>query len=593
VKRMPGGLLLLFMVGLLGLIFLAPWFAVPVSQEQTYSQFVRAVSDGQVKSAAISGRTINAEYTDGQNYRVTMPGDGSQLQKLMLDHGVRVEFTGASGESGGVGLISWLMPLIFLGGLIWFMSTQGSGGGAGQVFSFGESRAQVFTPGEKRVTMRDVAGMPEVKEELQEVVDFLRHPDRYLELGARIPKGVLLWGPPGTGKTLLARAVAGEAGVPFYSISGSDFVEIFAGVGASRVRDLFARARRHSPCIIFVDEIDAVGRQRGAGLGGGSDEREQTLNQLLVEMDGFSTAEGIIVIAATNRLDILDQAILRPGRFDRQISVDLPDRQGRREILAVHAIGKPLADDADLDHVAGMTVGFTGADLANLLNEGALLSARQCKRAIGLEELRQAFERIIAGGPARRPGMAHDERLRVAFHEAGHATVSRYLPGSDKIEKVTIVPRGRALGYVMYNRGEDKHFHGREELAERIASLLGGRAAEEIVLGEVSTGAADDLERATAIARRMVTELGMYPEIGPVSLSGGPGVSLLLGPAGEKPISDRTALAVDEAVRTLVLDAYTRAKELLRANREQLDRIAYALMEYESLEGEQLRELLA
>lgn len=410
-KRVPGALLLLFMVGLLGLVFLAPWFLTSPSPEATYSDFSRAVAEGRVKSASIAGRTLTAETNDGRRFRVNLPGNASEIQALMLSRGVSVEFTGTGSESGVSGLFTWLMPVAVIGGLLWLMSGSNTGG-AGQLFSFGDSPARAYAPGAKRVTMRDVAGMPEVKEELSEVVDFLRNPERYLALGARIPKGVLLWGPPGTGKTLLAKAVAGEAGVPFYCISGSEFVEIFAGVGAARVRDLFAKARRHAPCIIFVDEIDAVGRQRGASMGGGSDEREQTLNQLLVEMDGFSTAEGVIVMAATNRLDILDQAILRPGRFDRQIGVDPPDRRGRREILAVHVIGKPLDDGVELDQVAGMTVGFTGADLANLVNEAALLSARRRRPAIGVAE-----PRCLRTDHCRRPVAAQgDDRPGAPAH---------------------------------------------------------------------------------------------------------------------------------------------------------------------------------
>jgi cell division protease FtsH len=591
VKRVPGGLLLLLMVGLLGLVFLAPWFLTPPSPEQSYSQFYQAVAEGRVKSASIAGRTVTAEDSDGSRFRVTLPGNASELQALMLAQGVRVEFSGTGRESGMSGLFGWLIPIAVIGGLLWLMGGH-STSGAGQLFSFGESPARAYAPGSKRVTMRDVAGMPEVKEELSEVVDFLRNPERYLALGARIPKGVLLWGPPGTGKTLLAKAVAGEAGVPFYAISGSEFVEMFAGVGAARVRDLFAKARRHAPCIIFVDEIDAVGRQRGASLGGGSDEREQTLNQLLVEMDGFSTAEGVIVIAATNRLDILDQAILRPGRFDRQIGVDPPDRQGRGDILAVHMIGKPLEESVDLDQIAGMTVGFTGADLANLANEAALLSARRRRRAIGLAELRGAYERVVAGGPSLRRVMGAPERLRVAFHEAGHAVVSHHLTHGDRIAKVSILPRGRAMGYVLYDPGEEQNFHSRSQLAERLVALLGGRAAEDVLLGEVSSGAADDLERATTLARRMVTVLGMWPQIGPVSVSEGEGTAAMVGPDSGTLISQRMATAVDEGVRTLMLGAYERAVGLVQEHRVQLERLAQALLEHESLEGEAVLQML-
>jgi cell division protease FtsH len=588
----PKRITVLFIVGMLGLLFLAPLVAADPLPEKGYSQFVADVTKGHVEGAIISDGSLTADYGGNGRYRVTLPGGGAGALDLLTAHGVTVEFA-AQSEAGWLPLLlSVALPIAVVGGIIWLMNgQQNSSGGAGQVFSFGQSRARLYAPGEKPVTMRDVAGIPEAKEELWEVVDFLRSPDRYRELGARIPKGVMLYGPPGTGKTLLARAVAGEAGVPFFSISGSDFVEIFAGVGASRVRDLFVKARKYAPCIIFVDEIDAVGRQRGVSMSGGSDEREQTLNQLLVEMDGFDTAEHIIVMAATNRLDILDGALLRPGRFDRQISVDPPDRLGRKEILQVHALGKPLAADVDLDRIAAMTTGFTGADLANLLNEAALLSARRRHPAIGMGEIRQAYERVVTGGPAQRKTLAPDEKVRIAYHEAGHAVVSRQLTYVDPIEKVTIVPRGRALGYVMYQPQEDKNLHTRTEITDRIVSLLGGRAAEEALLGEVSTGAADDLERATALARRMVTDLGMSPELGPVKLKLDP--APVFGSMGAPPVSDRTAVVIDEVVRQLVTEAYAKALALVREKRLELDRVANALLEKESLDGHEVESLLA
>ena len=589
-QKLPKGLPVIILLGLLGLLFLAPWIAPAPMPARSYSEFVQDLRDGAVTRVVMNGSVLTADYTSGESMQVQLPAGDRTMTDLLMNESVSVEFAQQSGRSVWGLLLSILVPVAMIGGAIWFMSSQGSGG-TGQVFQFGQSRARLHTAGDRTVTMRDVAGLPEAKEELWEVVDFLRSPERYQELGARIPKGVLLYGPPGTGKTLLARAVAGEAGVPFYSISGSDFVEMFAGVGASRVRDLFSKARSHAPCIIFVDEIDAVGRHRGVSLSSGNDEREQTLNQLLVEMDGFATAEGLIVMAATNRLDILDPAILRPGRFDRQIGVDPPDKQGRKEILAVHAAGKPLEADVDLEQIAAMTTGFTGAELANLLNEAALLAARRRRPDISTEELRMAYERIVAGGPALRRQMAPKEKLRVAFHEAGHAVVSRLLTHSDPIEKVTIVPRGKALGYVMYRPKEDKNLHTRAEIMDRIVGLFGGRAAEEVLLDEVSSGAADDLERATTLARRMVTELGMHPEIGPVNMK--MEQEAYYGMVGTKAVSNRTATVIDEAVRQVLLEAYDRAADLVRSNRESLEKVARALMEHESLDRKQLDDILA
>jgi cell division protease FtsH len=565
---------LLFILALLGIVVLIPLLPAPKTAEYPYSQFLQQVDSGRISRAVITGAMLSADGPDDAHYLVRLPRSTRDLEARLLANGVEVTYAKATDQGDGGNLLVWLLPLILVGGVIWFMS---GGGQAGQVFSFGESRAQSYIPSVKRVTMRDVAGMPEVKEELQEVIDFLKSPDRYREMGARIPKGVLLWGPPGTGKTLLARAVAGEAGVSFMSISGSDFVELFAGVGASRVRDLFGKARKSAPCILFIDEIDAVGRRRGVSVTSGNEEREQTLNQLLVEMDGFDTGDGIIMIAATNRSDILDPALLRPGRFDRQIAVDLPDRQGRREILGVHAQEKPMAADVDLDRIASMTIGFAGADLANLLNEAALLAARWRRPAITMDELGAAYERIQAGGPARPRAMAADERWRVAVHEAGHAVVSRHLDHADPIAKVTIIPRGKALGYVLYQPREDKALYTRSELIDRIAALLGGRAAEEALLDEMGSGAADDLERATDLARKMVTGLGMSRELGPVAVD----------PDG----SDQTARVVDEAVRSLVMEAYGRARMQVASHRESLNRVARALIARESLDGAEVERL--
>ncbi|MFZ5813813.1 MAG: ATP-dependent zinc metalloprotease FtsH [Bacillota bacterium] len=563
------------LAGLIWLLLAAP--AMAESRPVAYSEFLSHVQQGRVAAVAISGQSLRATYQDGSVGLVTLPPGSRNLPALLIQYGAKVEFLPAPAAGAGSLLLRLLPPALIIGVILW-LSRQGAGRGSG-LLSVEQSPARLYRPGSDRVTMRDVAGMDEVKEELQEVVDFLRDASRYRALGARIPKGILLSGPPGTGKTLLARAVAGEAGVPFLSISGSDFVEMYAGVGAARVRSLFEKARQNAPCIVFVDEIDAVARQRGAGLGGGAEERDQTINQLLVEMDGFTPTEGIIVMAATNRIDILDGAVLRPGRFDRQILVDPPDRQGRREILSVHARNKPLGPDVSLDRVASLTTGFTGADLANLLNEAALLAARQQKRQIGMAELTQAFERVVTGGPARHRLMSEEGRRRIAYHEAGHALVGRWLEGPDHVVKMTITPRGRALGYVMYQPGEDRHLHTRQEMLNRLAGLLAGRAAEEIALGEGSTGAADDLERATAMARAMVTQWGMHPAVGPVRT--------------QEASAEQTQRQVDAAVRALVSEAHRRAHELLGGNREALERVAAALMERESMEGAELEELLS
>lgn len=555
---------------------------------KAYTDFLGEVRAGQVERVKITGDLVLATYRNGERVEVRPLSVRYLLDELHRAN-VPVEYVRLPGRPWWGGLITSLLPAGILMAYLWTMTRQGPGGG--QIFQFSRSRARLVGKDDHPVTMKDVAGLPEAKEELVEIIDFLKHPERYLELGARIPKGVLLEGPPGTGKTLLARAVAGEAGVPFYSISGSDFVELFAGVGAARVRDLFERARRAAPCIVFVDEIDAVGRHRGLGLGGANDEREQTLNQLLVEMDGFGPAEGIIVMAATNRVDVLDPALLRPGRFDRTIHVDPPDRAGREAILQVHAAGKKLEPDLDLAEIAALTVGFTGADLANLLNEAALVAARRRKAAIGRPEVEHAFERIITGGPERRRLMPRAEQERVAFHEAGHALVARKLPSSDPIQKVTIIPRGRAGGYVLFRPDDDRSLQSHSQLLDHLTGILAGRAAEEVVLGNVSNGAANDLERATDLARRMVTRWGMAPEVGPLQIADGPGVSLF-GVGVERGFSERTAAAVDRAVRRLVQEGYQRAVDLLRRHRDALERVARALLERETLSGAELDQLI-
>lgn len=460
--------------------------------------------------------------------------------------------------------------------------------------SFGRSRAKLHTDDKRRVTFKDVAGVEEAKEELEEVVEFLKHPKKFIEIGARIPKGVLLVGPPGTGKTLLARAVAGEAGVPFFSISGSDFVEMFVGVGASRVRDLFEQAKKNAPCIIFIDEIDAVGRQRGAGLGGGHDEREQTLNQLLVEMDGFGMNEGVIILAATNRPDILDPALLRPGRFDRSVVVDRPDVLGREEILKVHARNKPLHEDTDLKVLARRTPGFTGADLENLMNEAALLSARRNKKRIEMLELEEAITRVIAGPEKKSRVMTDRERKLVAYHEAGHAVVAQMLPHIDPVHEVSIIPRGRAGGYTMILPKEDRFFMGKNELMDQVTHLLGGRASEELVLQEISTGASNDLQRATEIARRMVMEYGMSEHIGPMTL-GHKQEEVFLGRdlARGRDYSEEVAASVDKEIRVIIETCYDKAKALLTENANKLHKVAQALLEREKLDDKEFLEVFA
>jgi cell division protease FtsH len=489
-------------------------------------------------------------------------------------------------------ILSPLLLMVFIIGAWYFFMQQGQGGG--RVMSFGKSRAKLHTDDKRRVTFEDVAGVDEAKEELEEIVEFLKYPKKFIEIGARIPKGVLLVGPPGTGKTLLARAVAGEAGVPFFSISGSDFVEMFVGVGAARVRDLFEQAKKNSPCIVFIDEIDAVGRQRGAGLGGGHDEREQTLNQLLVEMDGFGINEGIIILAATNRPDILDPALLRPGRFDRQVVVDIPDVKGREDILKVHARNKPIAEGVELSVLARRTPGFTGADLENLINEAALLSARRNKKKIGMTELEEAITRVIAGPEKKSRVMTERERRLVAYHEAGHAVVAHLLPSVDPVHEVSIIPRGRAGGYTMILPKEDRFFMGKSELMDQVTHLLGGRVSEELVLNEISTGAKNDLERATQIARRMVMEFGMSERIGPMTL-GHKHEEVFLGRdlARGRNYSEEVAASIDKEVKNIIETCYNKAKTLLSENINKLHKVAQALLEREKLDGEEFLEVFA
>lgn len=484
-----------------------------------------------------------------------------------------------------------MVILIIAFWFVFLQQSQGGNGGRG-VMSFGKSKARMVTNDKKKVTFEDVAGADEEKEELEEIVDFLKNPRRYIELGARIPKGVLLVGPPGTGKTLLAKAVAGEAGVPFFSISGSDFVEMFVGVGASRVRDLFEQAKKNSPSIVFIDEIDAVGRQRGAGLGGGHDEREQTLNQLLVEMDGFGVNEGVIIIAATNRPDILDPALLRPGRFDRQVVVGVPDIKGREAILKVHSKGKPLEEEVDLSILAKRTPGFTGADLENLMNEAALLSVRKDKKAIGMDELEESITRVLAGPEKKSRVMTEKERKLTAFHEAGHAVVMKLLPNANPVHQVSIIPRGRAGGYTLSLPEEDKNYASKSEISTEIVGLLGGRAAEKLVLNDISTGATNDIERATNLARKMVTEYGMSERLGPMTF-GSPHDEVFLGRdfTRSRNYSEEVAAQIDKEIRNIIEEAYSKAETLLQQNIGKLHKVAEALLEREKLEANEFEEV--
>ncbi|MBM7650285.1 cell division protease FtsH [Bacillus ectoiniformans] len=504
----------------------------------------------------------------------------------------KVEILPAKETSGWVSFFTTIIPFLIIFILFFFLLNQAQGGGS-RVMNFGKSKARLYNDEKKKVRFKDVAGADEEKQELVEVVEFLKDPRKFAELGARIPKGVLLVGPPGTGKTLLARAAAGEAGVPFFSISGSDFVEMFVGVGASRVRDLFENAKKNAPCIIFIDEIDAVGRQRGAGLGGGHDEREQTLNQLLVEMDGFSANEGIIIVAATNRADILDPALLRPGRFDRQITVDRPDVTGREAVLRVHARNKPLDDTVDLKAIAQRTPGFSGADLENLLNEAALVAARANKKKIDMRDLDEASDRVIAGPAKKSRVISQKERKIVAFHEAGHTVIGLVLDEAEMVHKVTIVPRGQAGGYAVMLPKEDRYFMTKPELLDKITGLLGGRVAEEIIFGDVSTGAHNDFQRATGIARRMVTEFGMSDKLGPLQFGSSSGGQVFLGRDinNEPNYSDAIAYEIDLEIQRIIKECYARAKEILTENRDKLELIATTLLDIETLDAGQIKHL--
>ncbi|HWR40918.1 MAG TPA: ATP-dependent zinc metalloprotease FtsH [Patescibacteria group bacterium] len=561
-------------------------------QEVSYTTFLRSVDEQKVDKVTIVENTIRGKLKDGQEFTAVAPNDPTLISQLR-EKGVDIKAEQPPQPPWWTTVFSSILPMLLLIG-VWFFIMQQTQGGGNRVMSFGKSRAKLHGEDKIKVTFGDVAGADEAKQELEEVVEFLKHPKKFNDLGARIPKGVLLFGPPGTGKTLLARAVAGEAGVPFFSISGSDFVEMFVGVGASRVRDLFEQAKKNAPCIVFIDEIDAVGRQRGAGLGGGHDEREQTLNQLLVEMDGFGVNEGIILIAATNRPDILDPALLRPGRFDRQIVVDRPDVKGRQEILKVHVKGKPLTPEVDLEILARRTPGFTGADLSNLVNEAALLSARRNKKKIEMPEMEEAVERVMAGPERKSKVISDKEKKLTAYHEAGHALVGMMLTHTDPVHKVSIIPRGQAGGYTLMLPKEDRYYATRTELLEKLNTLLGGRVAEELVLNEISTGAQNDLERATELVRKMITEYGMSEELGPITF-GRRQEQVFLGRdiSRDRNYSEEVAFSIDKETRRMIEEAYHKTKELLIANSEKLHLIAEALLERETLEANALAQLLS
>jgi cell division protease FtsH len=559
--------------------------------EPNYSDFLKNVEAGRVESVTIRGNLVTGKLKDGGEFR-TYVVESPDFVKALRDKGVRISVRPVDQNPWYMSLlISWFPMILFIGVWIFFMR-QMQGGGA-KALSFGKARARLISEKHNKITFADVAGVDEAKEELREIIEFLKDPQKFQKLGGKIPKGVLLVGPPGTGKTLLAKAIAGEANVPFFSISGSDFVEMFVGVGASRVRDLFEQGKKHAPCIIFMDEIDAVGRHRGAGLGGGHDEREQTLNQLLVEMDGFETNEGVILIAATNRPDVLDPALLRPGRFDRQVVVPRPDVKGREEILRVHARRIPLGPEVDLKVLARGTPGFSGADLANLVNEAALLAARQSKKIVEMIDFENAKDKVLMGVERRSMIISEEEKRTIAYHEAGHALVAHTLPGADPVHKVTIIPRGRALGLTQQLPTDDKYNYSREYLLNRITILLGGRAAEEMVLQQQTTGAGDDLEKATEMARKMVCEWGMSEKLGPLTF-GKREEHIFLGRefARQQDYSEETAVLIDAEVKQIIIDCAVRARSILEAQVAKLHRLARALLDNESLDAEEIARVL-
>ena len=568
------------------------------SQELEYSDFVKEVKSGRVAKVLLDGPTIELETHDGSRlYSYSPESDNGPMIGMLLDNNVRIEAQPPDRQGILMQIfISWFPFLLLIAVWIYLMRQMQGGGNGRGALSFGKSRARMLGEDQVRVTFNDVAGVDEAKEEVKELVDFLRDPGKFQKLGGKIPRGVLMVGSPGTGKTLLAKAIAGEAKVPFFTISGSDFVEMFVGVGASRVRDMFEQAKKHAPCIIFIDEIDAVGRHRGAGLGGGHDEREQTLNQLLVEMDGFDGNEGVIVIAATNRPDVLDPALLRPGRFDRQVVVPLPDIRGREQILKVHMRKVPIDDDVKPALLARGTPGFSGADLANLVNEAALFAARSNKRLVDMDEFEKAKDKIMMGAERRSMVMSENEKKLTAYHEAGHAIVGRSVPSHDPVYKVSIIPRGRALGVTMFLPEEDRLSYSRERLESQVSSLFGGRIAEELIFGAdmVTTGASNDIERATEIARNMVTKWGLSQKLGPMSYSDDEG-EVFLGHSvtQHKSVSDETAHTIDEEVRSIVDRNYERARQILEEQTDKLHAMAEALIKFETIDSEQIDAIMA
>ncbi len=564
-------------------------------KQMEYSQFVADVRAGQVSRVEIDGRTIRGVSTGGERFSTYSPGDDGLINDL-LNNGVNIKANPPE-QPGLLSqiFISWFPMLLLIGVWVFFMRQMQGGMGGKGAMSFGKSKARMLSDDQVKVTFADVAGVEEAKEEVEELVEFLRDPGKFQKLGGKIPRGVLLMGSPGTGKTLLARAIAGEAKVPFFTISGSDFVEMFVGVGASRVRDMFEQAKKHAPCIIFIDEIDAVGRHRGAGLGGGHDEREQTLNQLLVEMDGFEGNEGVIVIAATNRPDVLDPALLRPGRFDRQVVVPMPDVRGREQILKVHMRKVPMGDSVKPRNLARGTPGFSGADLANLVNEAALFAARANKKLVDMNDFERAKDKIMMGAERRSMVMSDDEKALTAYHEAGHAIVGLSVPDHDPVYKVSIIPRGRALGVTMFLPEQDRYSHSKRRLESQISSLFGGRIAEELVFGEdaVTTGASNDIERATSLARNMVTKWGLSEKLGPLTYSEEEG-EVFLGRqvTRHKEVSDETAHLIDEEIRAVIDRNYERSKGILIAHRDKLDAMAQALIKFETIDEHQIKDIM-
>ncbi|MDY0232225.1 MAG: ATP-dependent zinc metalloprotease FtsH, partial [Candidatus Saccharicenans sp.] len=583
--------LIFWVAALVLLIMLWSLFPTGPKPEQfTFSEFMDQVEQKNVREVTIQDSQVEGKLQDDTSFKTTLPPQYADLIKILRENQVNIVVKDTSRNSWVALLLNWFPLLLLI--FFWFLFMRQMQAGGNKALSFGKSRAKLFIPQQKRMTFKDVAGVDEAKDELQEIIEFLKDPRKFQRLGGRIPKGVLLVGAPGTGKTLLARAVAGEANVPFFSISGSDFVEMFVGVGASRVRDLFEQAKKHAPCLIFIDEIDAVGRQRGAGLGGGHDEREQTLNQLLVEMDGFDSNEGIIVIAATNRPDILDTALLRPGRFDRRIVVPMPDVRGREEILKVHTRKIPLAEDVDLKVIARSTPGFSGADLANLINEAALLAARKGQNAVAMKDLEEAKDKVLMGVERRSMIISDEDKRNTAFHEAGHALVAALIPEADPIHKVTIIPRGLALGVTQQLPLSDRYTYTKDYLEAQLTVLLAGRVTEEMILGKITTGAANDLEKATEISRKMVCQWGMS-DLGPLSF-GERDDLIFLGRelTAHKNFSEHTAELIDAEVKKIISRCYDQAKDLIERNRDKLVKVAEALLEKEILSSEEINEII-